>query len=170
VPWINSGEVNKFRITEPTEYISELGFERSAAKLLPHRTTVLAITGATLGQVSLTEIGVTANQSVVGLVSGPRLEPEFVYFWVREVIDEIVARQTGGAQQHINKGNVEEQMVLVPCRTLLDAWTDIVRPMFDRIAASCFESTALQETRDYLLPRLMSGDVRVVSATPKSEG
>lgn len=161
VPWINSGAVNEFRITKPSELITEQGLSKSAAKLLPRRTTVLAITGATLGQVSLTEIETSANQSVVGLVPKGSLPPEFVYLWVMETIDEIVARQTGGAQQHVNKGNVEEQRVLSPPKAVLDAWSEFVVPLFDRIASGCFESHALAETRDYLLPRLMSGRVRI---------
>lgn len=163
VPWINSGEANEFRITRPSEFITEEGLAKSATKLLPRRTTVLAITGATLGQVSLTEIATCANQSVVGLVPDGRLPAEFVYLSVKSCIDEIVARQTGGAQQHINKWNVEEQAVMVPTSTVLDAWSDISVPIFDRIAACCFENQALAETRDYLLPRLMSGNVRVES-------
>src|SRR5690606_30139598 len=52
VPWINSGKVNELRIISPSELITEAALERSAAKLMPRRTTVVAITGATLGQVS----------------------------------------------------------------------------------------------------------------------
>ena len=51
IPWINSGKVNDFRITAASEYITALGLEKSATKLLPKGTTVLAITGATLGQI-----------------------------------------------------------------------------------------------------------------------
>ena len=53
IPWINSGEINKFRITQPSEMISELGLRKSATKLLPVKSTVVAITGATLGQVRI---------------------------------------------------------------------------------------------------------------------
>lgn len=67
IPWINSGEVNKLRITKGSEFISDLGLKKSATKLMPVHTTVLAITGATLGQVSYTEIETCANQSVVGI-------------------------------------------------------------------------------------------------------
>lgn len=163
VPWINSGEVNEFRITRPSEFITEKGLAKSATKLLPRRTTVLAITGATLGQVSLTEIETCANQSVVGLIPDGPLPAEFVYLSVKSFIDDIVARQTGGAQQHINKGNVEEQPVLLPSSAVLAAWSEISEPIFDRIAACCFESRTLAETRDYLLPRLMSGEARLRS-------
>ncbi|HHX66635.1 MAG TPA: restriction endonuclease subunit S, partial [Gallicola sp.] len=68
INWINSGEINKFRIIEPSEYITDLGLSKSSTTLLPKRTTVLAITGATLGQVSRLEVASCANQSVIGIV------------------------------------------------------------------------------------------------------
>lgn len=55
IAWINSGKVNEFRILDASEYITELGLKKSATKLLPAKTTVIAITGATLGQISLLE-------------------------------------------------------------------------------------------------------------------
>jgi len=64
VPWINSGKINEFRIVEPSEYITTLGLSKSNTTLMPKGTTVLAITGATLGQVSILGIDSCANQSV----------------------------------------------------------------------------------------------------------
>jgi len=79
IAWINSGEVNRFRITSPSEWITELGVQKSATKLLPAKTTVLAITGATLGQVSLLEIDTCANQSVIGILQNDRVPYEYIY-------------------------------------------------------------------------------------------
>jgi len=86
IPWINSGKVNEFRIIEPTEYITKEAMEKSATKMLPKRTTVLAITGATLGQVSILEIGSCANQSVVGILESEIISSEYIYFWTKHII------------------------------------------------------------------------------------
>ena len=64
---------------------------------------MIAITGATLGQVSLLEIDSCANQSVVGVIPNDDFSSEFLYLWIKFNIDEIILNQTGGAQQHINK-------------------------------------------------------------------
>lgn len=79
IPWINSGKTNEFRITQPSEYITELGLASSSTKLLPAKTTVVAITGATLGQVSLLEIQSCTNQSVVGILENELVPYEFIY-------------------------------------------------------------------------------------------
>jgi type I restriction enzyme S subunit len=69
---------------------------------------VIAITGATLGQVSPTEIETCANQSIVGVIGNAELPSECLYFWVKSRIDDLLAWETGGAQQHINKNDVND--------------------------------------------------------------
>ena len=66
---------------------------------MPERTTIIAISGATLGQVRLLEIEARANQSIVGVLGSEKIPTEFVYFWIRENSGEVVSWQMGGAQQ-----------------------------------------------------------------------
>ena len=160
IPWINSGTANEFRITEPSEYITREGLASSATKMLPSRTTAIAITGATLGQVSLTEIETCANQSVVGVLGTSSLPSEFLYFWVKEHIHELLAAETGGAQQHINKNDVNDLRVVCPSQPVIAAYLALVRPAFDRIRSGCMEVRTLAELRDRLLRELISGQVR----------
>ena len=164
IPWINSGKTNEFRIIEPSEWITAEALEKSATKLLPSRTTVLAITGATLGQVSIAEIECCANQSVVAILASQEFPTEYIYHWIKENIEKLVASQTGGAQQHINKGNVEELFMLCPNQLVVSAFTELVRPMFDAICANLHESSDLAALRDTLLPKLLSGEVSVPAA------
>lgn len=161
VNWINSGEINKFRILEASEKITELGLAKSATKLLPKKTTVLAITGATLGQVSLLEIDTCANQSVIGVLENTEIPYEYIYPFIKDRIEMLIQHQTGGAQQHINKDNVESLIFLLPAKNVLEGYISLVRPMYKRIESQCFENLYLSLLRDTLLPRLMSGELEV---------
>lgn len=161
IPWINSGEVNKFRIIKPSETITNLGLEKSATKLLPAKTTVLAITGATLGQVSLLEIDACANQSVVGIIPNDNLPYEYVYPLIKQNIAELISHQTGGAQQHINKQNVENLDIVIPAYTHLMKYQNTVCGIYEMIANNCFENDRLSSVRDIILPKLMSGKLDV---------
>ena len=161
IPWINSGEVNLFRITKPSETITELGLNKSATKLLPAKTTVIAITGATLGQVSLLEIDACANQSVVGVIPNSKLPYEYIYSFINDNIQELISHQTGGAQQHINKQNVEGLPILIPDKDTMQKFCSAVGNMYSLISSNCFESENLAELRDSLLPQLMSGSLDV---------
>jgi type I restriction enzyme S subunit len=161
IPWINSGKANEFRVIEPSEFITEKGLKSSATKLLPNRTTIIAITGATLGQISLTEIETSANQSIVGVLGSDALPSEYPYFWVKQHVEDLLAWQTGGAQQHINKNNVNYLPLLLPTRSVMRVYFAKTRPIFDRIRASCYDSGGLTAIRDALLPKLISGQIRV---------
>ncbi|ADE12661.1 restriction endonuclease subunit S [Sideroxydans lithotrophicus] len=161
IPWINSGEVNKLRIVEASEYLTEDGLRYSATKIMPRRTTVIAITGATLGQVSLTEIAVCANQSVVGVYDSVGVYSEYIFQYVKTNIENLIAKQSGGGQQHINKDIVEKEKILLPPPDLIGQYNQIVRPIFDQIRTLMFSTQGYTQVRDRLLPRLISGKLSV---------
>ena len=161
IAWINSGEINEFRITKPSEYITQEGLKKSATKLLPKKTTVLAITGATLGQVSLLEINSCANQSVIGLLENEDIFHEYIYPLIKNRIDDLCSHMTGGAQQHINKNNVEQLEILIPPKKILVEYKQIATPIYSLISNICFESQKISKLRDSLLPRLMSGELKL---------
>jgi type I restriction enzyme, S subunit len=161
IPWINSGKTNDLRVIEPSQFITELALERSAAKLMRKGTTVLAITGATLGQVSLLEIDTAANQSVVGVSDPSGLHSEWLYLTVSDRIEGIIRHASGGAQQHINKEIVNDVRVVLPPEPVVRVFKRLVAPMFQEVATLLFQAQNLRRTRDLLLPRLLSGQIAI---------
>ena len=153
--------MNEFRIIKPNEYITELGLKKSATKLLPKKTTVLAITGATLGQVSLLEIDSCANQSVIGVLENEEVPYVFIYPMIKHKIHELVSHQTGGAQQHINKNNVENLRFVLPNQDTMNRYLASTKGLYSHISNACFENQSLISLRDTLLPKLMSGKIAV---------
>ncbi len=162
IPWINSGEINNFRIIEPTRNITDLGLKKSNTKLLPKGTTVIAITGATLGQISLLEINTCANQSVVGIIPNEKFPREFVFLWIKYKLEEIILNETGGAQPHINKNDVNQTEIIIPDIDLMNKSIPILKNHFDKITSNTIQIKQLTQLKDALLPKLMSGEVRVI--------
>ncbi len=161
IAWINSGKVNDFRIIEASEFITRKGLDYSAAKLMPAKTVVIAITGATLGQVSLLEIEASANQSVIGIIENEEMPYEFIYPLILSRISDLVNCQTGGAQQHINKNDVNGLRFVRPDKKALAEYKNHVSAAYELIAKKCFENRHLEDMRDALLPKLMSGEIDV---------
>lgn len=161
VPWLNSGKANEFRVIAPSERITTLGRDKSSTKLMPAGTTIVAITGATLGQVSRLEIDACGNQSLVGIYSDVPAVRDFLYYAVRDQIDVLLRSATGGAQQHVNKSNAEELLLRWLPEPALRAWHQSAEPLLIACAQLLFEIDELSRTRDELLPLLMSGRVRV---------
>jgi type I restriction enzyme S subunit len=161
IPWINSGEINNFRIVKATKYITASGLKNSNTKLMPKGTTVLAITGATLGKVSLLEIDTCANQSVVGIIPNDIFPKEYIYLWIKYKIDEIILNETGGAQAHINQNDVKNTAIIKPTKEYLNERNKKLRNIFSKITNNVFQIQTLEKLRDTLLPKLMSGEIRV---------
>lgn len=161
VPWINSGKVNEFRISQPTTYITETALMKSNTKLLPKGTVVIAITGATLGQVSILEIDSCANQSVIGILENERISSEYIYLWISHNIDRIISNQSGGAQQHINTQDVKNTYFVLPEPQVLREFKSFIAPIFESESKLCFETHTLTRIRDTLLPRLVTGDMEI---------
>lgn len=161
IPWINSGKVNEFRVIEASEMITEAGLLSSSTKMMPTGTTVIAITGATLGQVSRLEIAACGNQSVIGVYADETALNDYLFYYIKSKIDLLVQSATGGAQQHINKTNVEELSVGLPSDADIREWHSTAAPLLATIANSLFENQKLIRARDELLPLLLSGAIRV---------
>ena len=161
IPWINSGKTNEFRVTQPSEYITELGVQKSAAKLMPVGTTIMAMTGATLGQFSRMEIQACGTQNVIGILDNGTWPNEFIYFTIAFAMDKVLAGATGGAPQHVRKSIVEEILVINPGHELSVRFAEVVLPLFNQIANLEFQNHSLIEIRDSLLPRLISGELEI---------
>lgn len=129
---------------------------------MPAGSTVLAITGATLGQVALLGIETAGNQSLVGIWADDSALTSWLHFAVSDAIPQLVGRATGAAQQHVNKGDVASLSILLPERHSLENWFRVCGPLVDRAICAARESKALAELRDALLPGLLSGQVSVL--------
>ncbi|GBR69046.1 restriction endonuclease subunit S [Gluconobacter kanchanaburiensis] len=68
VPWLTSGEVRKQYVLETENYITDEGLRNSSAKWISSGSIVIALYGATAGEVGLTAIKMTTNQAISALM------------------------------------------------------------------------------------------------------
>ena len=87
-----------------------------------------------------------------------------VYFWyimLKKRQKEIYESQTGSAQPHIYPKHIEIMPTIELSDDAIRTFTKQVTPMFKQIAVNLDEIKTLQETRDILLPKLISGEISV---------
>jgi type I restriction enzyme S subunit len=161
ISWINSGQINDLCVIEGTELITPAGFAATSTKMMPIGTALVAITGATLGQVSYLAISACGSQNVCGVYDPQGEAGAYLYFAVRESIDDIANRAMGGAQQHINRGIVRETLMLLPEPMLLSRFNALAGAMVTEMVNLLVASSQLRRARDLLLPRLISGEIEV---------
>ncbi|MCZ7672901.1 MAG: hypothetical protein M5U34_40170 [Chloroflexi bacterium] len=68
---------------------------------------------------------------------------------------------TSSSHQRVKPKHFEEMKVVVPSKSVMTLFTDTVKPIFEKIAQNRAESLALASLRDALLPKLISGELRV---------
>lgn len=160
IPWLTSGEVRQNIIINTKKFITQQGLEKSSTKLVPAMTPVVALYGATAGQVSFVASKMTTNQAISSIIpkGGHRY---FIFLHLKNSVSKLENSAVGSAQQNISRKIVAELETLYPCEKLLFAFEKMVSPLFQKIIQNYFENQTLAETRDYLLPKLMSGEVRV---------
>ena len=160
IPWLTSGEVRQSFVLDTLNYISRRGFEHSSAKMIPARSILVALYGATAGQVSMNIRPLTTNQAVSAIIPsyGNRY---FCLISLKLQVGELGNRAVGSAQQNLSKQAVESTNVVLPPIELRLNFDLMVERLFERISRNLQESRILSAQRDALLPELVSGEVRM---------
>lgn len=164
IKWLASGEVRDVVVLDTKETITESGLKNSSAKLWPMYTTVVAMYGATAGQVCLIADQMTSNQACCGLIPKKNYKA-FTFFSAKRSIQSLSDKASGSAQQNLNKGLVEGHQTILPAETILVVYEELAFPLMLKWIENMRESVMLAETRDTLLPKLLSGELSVSAAT-----
>lgn len=163
ISWLTSGEVRNPIVFDTKEKITSLGVEESAAKLWPGGTTVVAMYGATAGEVCLLAQPTTANQACCGLLPKANTRA-FLFFSVRRESANLASKSSGSAQQNLNKGLVSGHRVIIPSNEIIERFEEMAGTLLNTWIERARQSQILAELRDTLLPRLISGQLRFQEA------
>lgn len=152
-------------LVETSRTITAAGLAKISSGLLPVGSLLLS-SRAPIGYLAIAEVPVAINQGFIGMICDNRLSNVFAWLWTLENMEAILAKANGSTFQEISKGNFRPLPVVVPPEPVLRAFDAIAKPLYERIARNERESRTLAQTRDLLLPRLMSGELRVDDLTP----
>ena len=96
-------------------------------------------------------------------VTSSRFPSWFCFLWIRQHLPwfRAIAASKATTMGHIKRGHLQETPVVVPPNEVLREANDVIGPIFDLFGQLMIESRKLAATRDVLLPKLLSGEVRV---------
>ncbi|MDO9068346.1 MAG: restriction endonuclease subunit S [Deltaproteobacteria bacterium] len=159
--WLNSGEIAEFPIVSSELKITKEAIKKSAADLLPKGTTLLSITRHL--RPTILAIDACANQSVVGIKEKGDIKSYYIYPYLKNEIPRYLVLRTGAQQPHINKETVDSSLMVLPTENsnILEKYNKIAGPLYDQIINSAFQNQHLSSLRDWLLPMLMNGQLKV---------
>ncbi len=159
IPWLNSGDLTNFPVIESSSFVTQKGVDNSAATVLPKGSVVISLVRYI--RPSILGIEACASQSVVGVCETETLKKSFIYPFVVNEVPRFMALRTGAQQPHINKGVIDDTLLCIPPDNVLNDYYKLVKPVYEKIVNLAFQSQTLAELRDWLLPMLMNGQVRV---------
>ena len=171
VNWVTPKDLSSLSapvLLETSRKITMAGLAKISSGLLP-RGTVLLSSRAPIGYLAIAEIPVAINQGFIAMRCQRRLSNTFVWLWTLANMDAILQKANGSTFQEINKKSFRPLPVVVPGYEALRHFTEIAGPLSARIAANELESRTLAQTRDLLLPKLMSGEIRIKDAETLAE-
>lgn len=108
IPWLTSGEINKGKIEAPEYFITEEGLSHSSAKMTPANSVVVAMYGATAGQVGIVTYATTTNQAVCCIAPTAACNPAFLRFSLENRKKWMIRQCLGGAQPNISQGVIKK--------------------------------------------------------------
>ena len=162
IPWfsvVDAPTESDVFVIDTEKRITHEGLENSTARLLSEGTTIISARG-TVGKVALVGVPMAMNQSCYGL-RGIEGGAAFTYFATRSLVSLLKQRSHGSVFNTITRDTLSGVSIIAPPKPVLDAFEIVLDPFVQRIKGNLFESRTIVSVRDVLLPRLISGELRV---------
>lgn len=161
IPWINSGELNSQFIVSTANFITELGLEKSSAKLCPKNTILMAMYGATAGKVSFIDFPATTNQAICTINPFDQEMNVYLKFTLERLYQYLINLSSGSARDNLSQDKIKSLDVVIPAPSALTQFHEFTKSKMELILTNLKENQELTSLRDWLLPMLMNGQVTV---------
>lgn len=166
IPWfsvVDTPSASDVFVVATEKSITKKGLASSSARLIPKGTTIISARG-TVGNLAIAGREMTFNQSCYGLRGTGNVGDYFVYLTAQQMVGQLKSMAHGSVFSTITRQTFEAIQRPVPPPGVLASFEESVAVWFDSILSSVEESRTLAQLRDTLLPKLISGELRVSDA------
>lgn len=143
------------------DYITDEGLQNSSTRLFEPHTVFITARGS-VGRLALNAVPMAMNQSCYALKAKNGISYTFLFFLTKELIHHLEVKSSGSVFNSIVSSDIEYTNLALPSeRTIIEEFSALAEPIFEKIEASTKENRQLSALRDWLLPMLMNGQVMV---------
>ena len=160
IPWVKSKELNGTFLFDTEEHITELGVNNSSAKLLPKNSVLIAMYGATVGEYAIISKTMCCNQAVCALIPNDKIPYSYLLMIAKNRKYELINMAVGSAQQNISQVLVKN-LPISSNYEIIANFNNATMSIFKEIKNNSSEIVKLMSIRDLLLPKLMSGELKI---------
>jgi type I restriction enzyme, S subunit len=166
VPWYSPTDLTaagSMFMDKSGECITDLGLAKSSAKLFP-AMCVMMTSRATIGAIAINTTPACTNQGFITCIPSERMPVFLLFHWLRENVPLFQRMASGATFKEISRGVFRGIELALPPRDLALKFDSLVHPMAEETLVLQRQRTNLRQTRDLLLPRLLSGQLSVDDA------
>lgn len=166
IPWysvVDAPSDTDLFVFDTQRKLTSHGLQRSPGSLIAANTVIVSARG-TVGKLAIAGVEMTFNQSCYALRPLRGFGDRGLFFAVKNAVSRFHDLAHGAVFDTITKATFDAIQSILPPASVARAFEDIAEPLMLRIKANVEEGRSLAATRDLLLPRLMSGELRVKDA------
>lgn len=140
--------------------ITKFGLEKSSAKLFP-KYSLLLTSRATIGEITINTQDASTNQGFITIIPNQKYSVYFLYGWLLTQINLVKSLASGSTFPELSKSTFRDFSFLKSDSEILMKYNQVIKPIFQKIEVNIKQIQTLTKTRDVLLPKLMSGQLRI---------
>ncbi|MDE1311367.1 restriction endonuclease subunit S [Vibrio aestuarianus subsp. cardii] len=144
-----------------SEYLTQEAVDKFNVKVIPDNTLILSFK-LTVGRVAITHGEMTTNEAIAHykLSDNARVSTNYLYSYMKQFNFESLG-STSSIAKAVNSKIIKALPVIVPSKEILGSYDSLVKPLFDKIKSNQMENKNLEDLRDTLLPKLLSGEIEL---------
>ncbi len=166
VRWVSIRDMGSVGVyaAETSEFLTTDAVEKFNVRRVPDNTVLMSFK-MTIGRVAITDGEMTTNEAIAHfkLEPGAPITSEFIYLHLKQ-FDFSKLSSTSSIADAVNSKTVREIPILVPSFEVLRAFQDQVGVLFSALKNREQHAQSMAQMRDALLPRLISGQLRLNEA------
>ena len=162
IPWLTPKDLSNSpcKFTAKGEIdITKEGYASCSTKIMP-KGTVLFSSRAPIGYVSIAKNEICTNQGFKSVVP-KEAGTAFIYYFLKTSTKDIENKATGSTFKEASGALMKSLPTIIPTKSVLYGFEQIMEPIFRKQETIEDESRRLAQLRDTLLPKLMSGELKV---------
>ena len=161
VKWISISDLGKsgIFIMDSSEKLTKEAIKKHHIIVVPKNTILLSFK-LTIGRVAICNSEMTTNEAIARFYLNDKSEMEYLYMYLKNYKYELLG-STSSIATAVNSKIIKKMCILKPSFEVIKKFHSVVNPLFERIRANIEENARLSTLRDTLLPKLMSGEIKV---------
>lgn len=159
---------DSFYVVDSEKTLTESGVANCNSRLFPKNTIFITARG-TVGKIALAQKPMAMNQSCYALVPKLDFDNLFLFLAIKEAVEHVKQVASGGVFNAIVVDTFKIIPLTVPASEITRAFGAAVQPVFEQVETLLVQNQHLVRARDFLLPKLMSGQYDVSSISLPEE-